>query len=357
VVTWPVAFAVAEKVGASGEQLMVSAVAGYEVTSRLNVVATDLDRGFHLTAVCGNFGAAATAAPLLGLTSDQLTHAFGISGGMAAGSSEFRYTGAWTKPLQAGWACHGGIISAELALRGFTGPSTILEGKAGFFRSYVGEGNCDLQSLTANLGRDFEFRDIIYKPFACKGEMHSPLTAAQELLKEHKVDPDQVEKVIVRTRESLVHLGTTPPELRLRPKTTLDAQYSLPYSLAAFLYFGRAFLEEFSEEARNHPGVLDLASRVHCIGDPEMDRRYPQEEPSEVTLRMKNGTEYTASVDFAKGSLGSPLTEEELREKLRILTEGILSKASVDTIIDMASNLEKLHNVSDLIKAIAPVPR
>jgi 2-methylcitrate dehydratase PrpD len=88
-----------------------------------------------------------------------------------------------------------------------------------------------------------------------------------------------------------------------------------------------------------------------------MDRRYPQEEPSEVTLRMKNGTEYTASVDFAKGSLGSPLTEEELREKFRILTEGILSKASVDTIIDMASNLEKLHNVSDLIKAIAPVPR
>ena len=357
VVTWPAAFAVAEKAGASGEKLMVSAVIGYELTSRLNVATTDLDRGFHVTALCGNFGAAATTASLLGLTSDQLANAFGICGGMAAGSSEFRYTGAWTKPLQAGWACHGGIISAELALRGFTGPSTILEGKAGFFRSYVGEGNYNLEPLTAGLGRDFEFRDIIYKPFACKGEMHSPLTAAQQLLSKHRVKPDQIDKVIVRTRESLVHLGTIPAELRLRPKTTLDAQYSLPYSLATFLYFGRAFLDEFSEKARSHPGVLDLVSRVHCIGDPEMDRRYPQEEPAEVTLRMKDGTEYTAAVDFAKGSLGSPLTEEELREKFRVLTDGILAKESAEAIIHMTSNLEKLRNVRELIKAIAPLPR
>lgn len=354
VVTWPAAFAVAEKVRASGEQLMVSAVVGYEVTSRLNVATTDLDRGFHLTAACGNFGAAATAASLLGLTPDQLAYAFGICGGMASGSSEFRYTGAWTKPLQAGWACHGGIISAELALRGFTGPSTILEGKSGFFRSYVGEGNYKIEALTENLGRAFEFGDIIYKPFACKGEIHSPLTAAQQLLKEHKVNPDQIDQVTVKTRESLVHLGTTPAELRLRPKTTLDAQYSLPFSLATFLHFGQALLGEFGEKARNHPRVLDLASRVHCIGDPEMDRRYPAEEPSVVTLRMKDGKEYTAAVSCAKGSLASPMTEEELKEKFRILTEGILAKASVDIIIDRALNLERLKDVTALIEAIAP---
>jgi len=356
VVTFPVVFALAEKAGASGEQFMVSAVAGYEINSRLNGAADRgiYNRGFHGTGVCGPFGAAAAAAPLMGLNSTQLTNAFGICGSMAAGSSEYHASGAWTKRLHPGWAGQGGIIAAELALRGYTGPATILEGTYGLYRSYAGEGNYDLDSLTHNLGRDFEFRFIIYKPFACAGQLHSPLTAAGQLLKEHKIDHHQIVRVIVKTRKEMIKRFATPIENKLRPKTSVDGQFSLPYSMAAFLYFGQAFLEEFSEKAISNPEILDLAARIHFIEDPEMDRRWPQEEPSEVTLEMKDGTKYAAVVDFAKGSLGNPLTEEELKEKFRILTGGILTKTKVERVINMVSNLEKLSDVRELIMAISP---
>jgi 2-methylcitrate dehydratase PrpD len=359
VATFPAAFAVAEKMGASGEQLMVSAVAGYELNSRLNGVSDRgiRNRGYHGTGVCGPFGAAAAVAPLLGLDSNQLANAFGICGSMAAGSSEYHATGAWTKRFHAGWACQGGIISAELARRGYTGPPTILEGENGFFRSYAGEGNYDLDFLTNNLGREFEFSYIIYKPFACGGVLHSPLTAAQQLLRKHKVDPRQIEKVVVKTRGELIKKHTVPVENKLRPKTSVDGQFSLPYAIAAVLYFGQAFLEEFSLKAINNPEVLDLAARIRFIEDPEMDRRFPKEEPSEVTLQMKNGSEYTEAVNCAKGSLGNPLTEEELKEKFRVLAGSVLTKTAVEKVIEMVSNLEKLKNVRDLIGAISPSPR
>lgn len=356
VVTFPTAFALAEKTGASGEQFMVSVVAGYEINSRLNAAADRgiYNNGFHGTGVCGPFGAAATATPLLGLNSDQLTNAFGICGSMSAGLSEYHASGAWTKRMHPGWASQGGITAVELAQRGYTGPSTILEGANGLFRAYAGDGNYDLESLTENIGCDFEFRFIQYKPFACAGQLHSPLTAAQQLLREHKIDPHQIEKVVVKTREALIKRFSIPKENKLYPKTSVDGQFSLPYALAAFLHFGQAFLEEFGEKGLHNPEVLDLATRIEFIEDPEMDKRWPQEEPSEVTLRLKDGSEYTAIVDFAKGSLGNPLTEKELRDKFRILAGSVLPQAAVEKIIDLVANLEKLNNIRDLVGTITP---
>lgn len=192
----------------------------------------------------------------------------------------------------------------------------------------------------------------MYKPFACAGVIHSPLTASLQVLKEHKVQPNQIERVIVKTSKEMVQRFTTPAEHKLRPKTSVDAQFSLPYSMAALLYFGRAFLEEYSEMAINNPDVLDLATRVNCIVDPKIDRRWPHEEPSEVTLRLKDGSEYTAAVDFAKGSLGNPMTEDELKDKFRILAGGVLTKKSVERIIDMVANLESLSNIRELTDVI-----
>jgi 2-methylcitrate dehydratase PrpD len=358
VTTFPVAFALAEKLGASGEQLMLSAIAGYEVTSRIDATTTTpglftFQRGFHSSGICGPYGAAATAASLLGLNPEQLTNAFGICGSTSAGSFEFNATGSWTKRFHAGWAGQAGITAAELARRGYTGPATIFEGRYGFFRSYAGEGNFNLESLTRNLGRDFEFRYIMYKPFSCAGMIHSPLTATLRLLREHDVEPDQIEGVIVKTSENLIRQFTTPTELKTRPKTSVDAQFSLPYSVAALLTFKRALTDEYSEKAIRNPKVLDLAARVQCMSDPELTRRWPKEEPSEVTLRLKDGTEYKAAVSHAKGSLGDPMTDDELKDKFRFLAGGVLKETAVERIIDIVADLENLANVKSLIRVIS----
>jgi 2-methylcitrate dehydratase PrpD len=155
--------------------------------------------------------------------------------------------------------------------------------------------------------------------------------------------------VTVKTGGELIHQYATPVDLKARPKTTVDAQFSLPYSVAVILYFGRALLDEYSHAAFSNSKVQDLASRVHCISDPEIDRRWPREEPSEVTVRLKDGSEYTAAVSHAKGSLADPMAEDELRDKFRMLTDKILTKSAIDWIIDIVANLEKLSDVRELI--------
>ena len=95
----PTALAVAEKRSRSGKQTLTAIVAGYEIATRIGMVASKgfHSQGLHPTGVCGAFGAAATAAKLLGLDAGQFAHALGIAGSQASGSLEFLADGAWTK--------------------------------------------------------------------------------------------------------------------------------------------------------------------------------------------------------------------------------------------------------------------
>ncbi len=135
----PPALALAEELDASPRALLEAIVAGYEVTMRVGNAlnpASAYARGFHPTGVAGIFGAAMAAGRLLGLGRDALTTALGIAGTMAAGSLEYLSDGAWTKRLNPGWAGHAGITAAYLAQAGFSGPSTVFEGRLGVLHAY-----------------------------------------------------------------------------------------------------------------------------------------------------------------------------------------------------------------------------
>src|SRR5919198_5587701 len=138
----PTAFAVAEERGLGPAAFLAAVVAGYEGTMRVGNAlnpASAYARGFHPTGVAGVFGAATAAGRLLGLDAEALTRALGIAGTTAAGSLEYLSDGAWTKRLNPGWAAHGGIIAAQLAQAGFTGPSTAFEGRLGLLHAYSDE--------------------------------------------------------------------------------------------------------------------------------------------------------------------------------------------------------------------------
>lgn len=92
--------------GVSMERFTAAVVAGYEAAARIAMAVQPKEHyllGFHPTATCGVFGAAATASKLLNLTADQMLSAFGIAGSMASGSMEFLAEGAWTKRLHPVW--------------------------------------------------------------------------------------------------------------------------------------------------------------------------------------------------------------------------------------------------------------
>src|SRR5437763_10246304 len=149
----PAALALAEDIQAPPARMLEAIVAGYEVTMRVGNAlnpASAYARGFHPTGVAGVFGATMAAGRLLDLRHDQLVHALGIAGTLASGSLEYLSDGAWTKRLNAGWAGHAGITAAQLAAAGFTGPSTVFEGRLGVLHAYTDAPLVD--ALLADLG-------------------------------------------------------------------------------------------------------------------------------------------------------------------------------------------------------------
>ena len=121
----PAAIAAGEMAGASGADVLAGIVAGYEVACRLALALparAHYERGFHPTATCGAFGAAAAAARVLGLNAAGIEGALGIALSQSAGSMQFLANGAWTKRFQVGWAAMAGLCAATLAAEGFVAP-------------------------------------------------------------------------------------------------------------------------------------------------------------------------------------------------------------------------------------------
>ena len=157
----PAALAAAEMSGADGKALIAAIVAGYEVQIRLSLAldpAAHYDRGFHPTATCGAFGAAAAAGRLLGLDPAGHAHAFGIVLSKSAGSMQYLVNGAWTKRSHVGHAAMCGLIAATLAREGYQGAADALEGKWGFLHAYAPAS--DPKKAVDELGRRWETMKI-----------------------------------------------------------------------------------------------------------------------------------------------------------------------------------------------------
>jgi len=356
VVSIPPALAVGEYGDIDGETLILAIVIGYEITSRINNAVKpgffNLERGFHGTGICGTFGAAALSGKLLGIDSDKIAIALGIAGSLTSGSLEYKSNGAWTKRLHAGNSSKNGILAAMLAKNGHTGPYTVFEGKYGFYNEYAGKGNYDLFNVTNDLGKDYEIRYIQYKPFACSGVLHSPLTAAKMILKENNINSEDIDCVEIFTSKKLINVYAEPKEIRTFPKTTVDAQFSLIYSVAALICQGNALIDVFTEEMISNKEILGLAQKIRCYIDPEIDRVWPNKEPSKVIIKMKDGRVLKKSVEAAKGSFENPLSEIEIKDKFYLLTKNIIKKEFADKIIFKCLNLEQLTNIKELINLI-----
>lgn len=356
VVTIPPALAVGEYYGVSGKDYLVAAVLGYDITCRVNNAVSpgffNFERGFHGTAITGAFGAAALTGKMMGMTADEIATAFGICGSMTAGSSEFKETGAWTKRLHAGNASRNGIIAANLAQRGFTGPHTVFEGRNGFYKAYAGEGNYNVENVTKNLGTDFEVRYIQYKPYSCSGVMHSPMTAARKLFEKYNLQPEDVQHMEVITSKKMVKEYCEPRERKNNPQNSVDAQFSLPYAIAALLVNGKYMIEEYSEEALKDPRTLELCKKISGTADPVLDAQWPQNEPSKVIVTTTDGRVLTQEVNAAKGALEDPMSTEEIIEKFRILTKPFLEKETTEKLIDLCMNLENVESISVLAETV-----
>ena len=260
----PALLAAGEQTGATDSELLVAAIAGYEVVLRLGAAVPHgfHAKGFHATSVCGVFAAAVVAARLHGLTEAQTVDALGIAGSLAAGSLEFLDSDASTKQLHPGFAAQAALTAVELAAAGARGPATILDGRYGLFASYLGN-RVPASRLTRGLGEVWEVERITLKPYPVCQLSHSALDAVAAL--RPQLDLDAITSVTVRVPEASVPIVCEPRRTKVTPSTAYEAKFSIPWCVAAMVIDGEVTLDTFTDVTAR-PDIAALAAKVRCEG-------------------------------------------------------------------------------------------
>jgi len=335
----PAALAVGEKVDASGEALLTSIAAGYEVMIRSAAAIGAGEakaRGWHITGIAGTFGAAAASAVLLGLNAEQTAWALGLAGTQSSGLFAFTADGAMSKRLHAGQAARSGVAAAELAAAGFTGPTQIYEAvDGGFLWTFTDAGNH--LPLVEALGKVWRQESTSFKPHAACGSTHSYIDAGIEL---HDRYPDLSGR---RVRVGQCRLVDEQCGFDYVPGTVLNAQMSMRFCVAASLRYGQALPGEFSTDRLSESGTVELAQRIELVHDAEMDDIYPAHYPGwvEVERAPGSGEFERVSRDDPSGSIANPNKEGAMIEKFHRLMTGILSEEQAVRLETMAMSLEE----------------
>ena len=353
VVVFPAILAAAERYRVDGKTLLTAFVYGSEVTIRLGeaFLGQTYFQGFHPTGTCGVFGSTAGVAKILGLDKKSSAYALGIAGSQAAGLLEWKAQGTWTKRFQAGHAAMGGVLSGMLAQKGYTGPTTILEGEDGFIRAYSYKDIWDLNKITGLFGKKWEMSDTSIKVHACC-RFSAPLADCALDLYKQGVQAEDVEEILAKVNKYSIKVLCVPEEKKFSPQTVVDAQFSLPYAIAVGICKGRETIKEYTEEAIKDPDVLKLAAKVKWELDPEAEAVYPRYYPCTVIVKMKDGREYTSHVDYPKGDPENPVSLREVEEKFRFMAGTKLEKAKIEQIIETVLNLEKQENMDKLVSLL-----
>lgn len=340
----PVLLALGEKLKRSGREIMAAHAVAFEVYGKIAEASKELyARGWHPTAIFGAMGAGAAAAKLLRLDVGKTMNVFGIAASEAGGVR--CASGTMTKPLHAGHAARAGVVAAMLAAEGFTGRTDILENPRGFAHAFIGPGNYDLEKMTRNLGKPFrmEYAPPSIKRYPCCGNNQRALDAIFHLIREYDIPYDNVDSLVVevdgRVGDSLIFA---------EPGTGHEGRFSLQYNMAAALLDRVVDLSTYTDEKAASPQMKEAVRKVkvqihHDWDTSSKGRRHP------VTVRLKDGREYTYVVDKLKGSPDCPLTREELMAKYTDCASSVLSSKGVEKSAELVLNLEELKDIGELM--------
>lgn len=312
----PAALAVAEAGKRNLGQLIAAVALGYETMIRLSMALNPNQarlRGWHLTGVCGPMGAAAAASWLLWLETEQTAWALGLAATQGSGLFAFNADGAMSKRFHPGRAAQSGVMAAELAARGFSGPTKVLETADGSFLTAFSD-HADGRKLVDGLGERWELLTTNFKPYACCGSVHAYNDCAIAIREQLGRAPLEGERVVVALPK-VVDVQCGYP---YAPGTALNAQMSARYCVAAALVDGAVLPEQFTDERMAAPEIVSLAQRIEIMGSEKFDRIYPEKYPGRVEVHTAGGV-VAEERDNPSGAHDSPSFRSGLLAKYEAL--------------------------------------
>jgi 2-methylcitrate dehydratase PrpD len=352
-------FAAAERIGKTNGKEFITAIAlGGDFFSRLGLAAcpgaSALGTGWENTQLFGKLAAAAMAGKLTGLDEEKMINALGLAYNQCGGAGTGMGDGALAKRIGPGIVAKDGIIAALMAERGITGdrhPLEGIEGRGGLYNVYL-RGDYDVKILTADLGKRFEGVDIGNKPYPCCGLTHPFIDATLALKSRHNIKAEQVRGITVTGGPGPYGMSQAPE--KRAPRTIVDAQFSVAWTVATALVKGKVSFEDFTEEGIKREDILGTAQKVTGQLDPNMSRHGVG--PGRVTIVMKDGAEYTEEVEHALGSVENPMTFEDCVAKFRECSSCSLKPLpadEVEKVIELIRHLEQVDDVREIIELLS----
>ena len=344
----PAALAVGEAKGASGADVMLAYHLGVEVECKIAeaINPRHYQTGFHATATCGTFAAAAAAGRLLGLDREALQRALSIAGSQSAGLRE--NFGTMTKPFHAGRSSESGVAAAQFAGYGWTAADTILEAPRGFFNA--AGGGYDVTSIAGKLGAPWTFESpgVSIKPHPSGSLTHPGMTEMQRLIREHGIKAADVAQVRVGTNSNMPNAL-----IHHRPTNELQGKFSMEFCMAILLIEGRAGLNEFVDEVINRPDVKAMIEKVDFVVDERAEAAGYHKMTTYIDVKLKDGRTISGMADFGKGSPAIPMSFEEVAAKFRECAEFAgWDKAKAGDVVALVRDLETLPSLDRLLAAL-----
>jgi 2-methylcitrate dehydratase PrpD len=322
-----------------GAELLHAFILGVEAECRVgNAVSPQhYAAGWHITATCGVFGAAAAAGKLLALDPQRMTWALGIAATQASGLTAMM--GSMSKSYSMAHASKSGLMAALLAERNFTSSDRALEAPRGFANVLASEAKLD--EITNGLGETWELAWNAYKPFPCGIVLHAAIDGCVQLRHEHALEAHEIERVDVRLHPLALELAGKP-----EPKTGLEGKLSVYHAIAVALLYGRAGVAEFTDECVQRREAISLRQLVVATPDLALDKA-----AARVRIALKDGRTFERDVPYAIGSLEKPMSDRDLEAKFRELAAD--AGCDAERLIELVWTVDALDDVSELASAAA----
>ena len=311
----------AQRYGTGTEEMLRAAVTGYEAsyTVAVSIQPGHKTMGYHATGTCGTLGATLAAACMLRFPEEERFQAFSAACVAASGMLKVLDDGSELKPYNVAKTALLSLTALQLAKAGFRGHADPLGGR-GFLKMMTGREDIAIKPVLLN--GSYAIMKSYTKPYASCRYTHPSVEAAVRL--RTLIRPEEIDRIDIRTY-SLAVTGHDHTEI----PGSYSAKMSIPYATAAGFLYGKAGLQEFTEEAVRNPAVLSLTRRVHVEADEKLSAAFPARQTAVVTVKTKDGRTFTEQVDYPKGEPENPLTEEEFRDRYN----GLMAYAGVDRAV------------------------
>jgi len=351
-VLMPPALALAESQGATGLEMLIAYMLGFEVACSIGEAMSPEyydELGWHPTGPVGALGAAVAASRILKLDRDQTAMAISLAASQAAGLRQ--NFGTMTKPYHAGAACRTGVTAAQLVSAGFTASLDAIEGRFGFLHAFSGGGGYEADRILENLGKTCYLVEsgIEIKKYPCCGSAHLALDATARILDRSPLNAADIEKIDV-----VVDFDPPRSLIHDRPQSALEGKFSMQYCLAAAVLDGKVGMDAFTDQQVLRPEAQDLIPKVTMRrltdfqGQPSWVEAYNQ-----VAVHLKDGTVLIERVDRINEGALRGVTMDEIIDKFRDCASTALTADDIEELVTGLSELEQLpdvRRVADLLR-------